>query len=113
MSEVAERQSEIEALQEMLDTLDPDSRSLAAEYDLGDQAEEFFHSPLGRYMLGAAQQDMRDAHTKLKTTLPFRWRRIQQLQNEIRVAEMFPLYLRDLIIRGRAAEQALETRDES
>lgn len=113
MSDVAERQSEIEALQEMLAGLDPDSRSLVAEYDMGDQAEEFFNSDLGKYMIGCAQQDVQDAHMKLSKTLPFRWRRIQSLQNDIRVGEMFLLYLRDLIIRGRAAGQALETRDET
>lgn len=109
----ADLQSEKEALQELLDSLDPDSRSLHAEFDMGEQAEEFFHSDIGRYMVGAAQQDIHDAHAKLGKTLPFRWRRIQQLQNDIRVGEMFVLYLRDLIIRGKAAEQALEQRDET
>lgn len=109
----ADGQSEREALQELLDRLDPEERSLHAEFDLGEQAEEFFNSDIGRYMAGCARQDLEDAHRKLKSTLPFRWRRIQALQNDIRVAEMFMLYMRDLIIRGKAAGQALETRDES
>ncbi len=113
MSEVADRQSEIDALQEFLANLDPESRSLAAEFDMGEQAQEFFYSDLGRYMVGCAKQDLETAHMKLAKTLPFRWKRIQSLQNDIRVAEMFLLYLRDLVIRGKAAGQALETRDEN
>ena len=107
-----EQQSEREALQELLDGLDPQSRSLFAEAELGAQAGEFFHSELGRYMLGCAKQDLEDAHQKLADTLPFRWRRIQALQNDIRVSTMFLLYMRDLIIRGKAAERSLEERDD-
>ena len=66
----AESQSEIEALNEMLEQLDPDSRSLAAEYDMGDQAEEFMNSDLGRYMIGSAHQDLHEAHIKLAKTFP-------------------------------------------
>lgn len=106
-------QSEAEALQELLNSLDPESRGLHLEFDMGEQASEFVHSDIGRYMIGAAKQDMEEAHSKLARTLPFRWRRIQALQNEIRVGEMFLLYLRDLIIRGTAAGKALEQRDET
>jgi hypothetical protein len=106
-------QSEKEALEALLNSLDPEARSLHAEFDMGEQASEFFYSDIGRYMVGAAHQDLQDAHTKLAKTLPFRWKRIQSLQNDIRVSEMFLLYLRDLVIRGTAAGQALETRDES
>lgn len=105
--------NEIQALQELLDGLDPASRTLFAEHDLGDQAQEFLNSDLGKYMVGCAKQDLEAAHEKLKTVLPFRWRRIQQLQNEIALAERFLLYVRDLVIRGKAAERALEERDET
>ena len=106
-------QSEKEALEELLAQVDPETLSLAAEFDLGDQAKEFLNSELGRYMTGCAHQDIQQAHMKLAKTLPFRWRRIQALQNDIRIGEMFLLYLRDLVIRGTAAGKALETRDES
>ena len=106
-------QSEKEALQELLASVDPESMGLHLEYDMGEQAAEFVYSDIGRYMIGAAKQDMQEAHMKLSRTLPFRWRRVQQLQNEIRVGEKFLLYLRDLIIRGTAAGKALEERDEA
>lgn len=108
-----EQQSEREALQELLDSLDPESRSLWAEAQLGEEARDFFNSDLGRYMVGCAKQDLEAAHSKLAKTLPFRWRRIQELQNEIRMPSMFLLYLRDLIIRGKAADLQLEERDET
>ena len=108
----AEVQSEREALEEALAQLGPESRSFYAEYDLGEQAKDFFNSDIGRYMIGCAKQDLEDAHAKLATTLPFRWRRIQALQNEIRVAEMFVFYLRDLLIMGQSAKKALEERDD-
>jgi hypothetical protein len=108
----AEGQSEKEALEEALAQLGPESRSFFAEYDLGEQAKEFFNSDIGRYMIGCAKQDFEDAHSKLAKTLPFRWRRIQALQNDIRVSEMFIFYLRDLLIMGQSAKKALEDRND-
>jgi len=113
LTPIVEQQSEAAALQELIDRLDPTSRTFFAEAALGRDALEFVSSDLGKYMIGCAKQDVEDAHQKLKTTIPWRRRRIQQLQNEIRCAEQFVLYLRDLIIRGKAAEVALDERDES
>lgn len=110
---VREQQSESAALQELIDRLDPTSRTFFAEAALGRDAMEFVTSDLGKYMIGCAKQDAEDAHQKLKDTLPWRWRRIQKLQNDIRCSEQFVLYIRDLIIRGKSAEVALEERDES
>jgi hypothetical protein len=112
VSEIAER-SESADLQELINKLDPESRTFFAEAALGRDAKEFFASDLGRYMVGCAQQDYAGAMQKLRRTWPWRWRRIQQLQNEARLAEMFPVYLRDLIIKGKAAELALEDREEA
>jgi hypothetical protein len=110
--ETAEPVSESAALQELIDTLDPSSRTFYAEAMLGRDAKDFFTSELGRYMLGCAKQDMESAYEKLKTVSPWRRNRIRDLQNEVRVAEQFILYIRDLILRGKAAELALEERDD-
>ena len=110
---IAEQQSESAALQELIDRLDPTSRTFFAEAALGQDAIEFIATDLGRYMVGCAKQDAEDAHQKLKNTAPWRRRRIQQLQNDIRCAEQFVLYIRDLIIRGKGAEIALDERDMS
>ena len=78
---------------------------------LGTEAIDFFGTELGRYMLGCAKQDMEEAYSKLKVVSPWRRNRIRQLQNEVQVAERFISYIRDLIIRGKAAEISLQERD--
>lgn len=99
-------------IQEAIAQLDPHSRSFYAEAALGKDAQEFMASDMGRYMIGCAKQDMEAAFMKLKTVSPWRRNRIRQLQNEVEVAERFILYLRDLVILGKAAEKALEEREE-
>ena len=113
MAEIREQQSESAALQELIDRLDPTSRTFLAEVALGEEAREFVNSDLGKYMIGCAKQDADDAYQKLKDTAAWRRRRIQQLQNEIRCAEQFVFYLRDLVIRGKAAEIALDESERS
>ena len=96
----------------MLSSLDPESYSFFTEAQIGAEAKEFFSSDVGRYLVGCAQQEYSAASAKLKTTQFWRWRRIIQLQNEMWRAEQFMVWLRDLIIRGKAAENALEEREE-
>lgn len=112
MSEAAV-DSSAEAFQDLLRELSPESRTFFAEAALGRDAREFVASDLGRYMIGCAKQDAADAQEKLNRCSPWRRRRLQQLQNEIRVAEQFLGYIRDLIIRGKAAELTLEDREET
>lgn len=112
MIDTAEHQSESAAFQELIDKLDPESRTFFVEAALGRDAREFMDSDLGRYMVGCAQQEYAIAMTKLKTVAWWRRRKILQLQNEAWRAESFMVWLRDLIIRGKAAELALEDREE-
>lgn len=104
--------NEREELQQMLSSLDPESFSFFTEAQIGREAKEFFLSDLGRYMVGCAQQEYAAASANLKKTHFWRWKRIIQLQNEMWRAENFMVWLRDLIIRGKAAENALEDREE-
>lgn len=99
-------------VQEIIAQLDPQERGFYAEAMLGKDAQEFFSSDMGRYIIGCAKQDMEDAYAKLKSVAPWRRNRIRQLQNEVQLAERFILYIRDLILRGKAAEQALEERED-
>jgi acyl-CoA thioesterase len=108
----ADQQNEREALEELMASLGPESRTFAAEAILGDEARQFATSDIGRYMIGCAQQDLEEAHQKLSTTHPWRWRRIQQLQNDIRCSTQFLTYIRDLVIRGTVAGKALEEHDQ-
>lgn len=99
-------------IQELIDALDPDSRTLFAEATLGRDATDFLKSELGRYMVGCAQQEYSDAMQKLKVTAPWRRRRINELQNQIWRAESFVTWLRDLVLQGKAAEVSLDEREE-
>lgn len=108
MSDVAYEQ---EAFRELIASLDPDGVTLLSEMEMGWEASEFLDSQVGRYLLGCAQQEYREASNKLKRCPFWRFRRIQQLQNEMWRAESFMVWLRDLIIRGRTAQGALESEE--
>ncbi len=108
MSDVAER----EAFQDLLDSLDPTTRTLVAEADLGRQVPEFLRSELGRYLLGCADFEYAEAMEGLEKTAPWRRRRIQQLQNQAWRARSFKEWLRGLCIAGKSAENALAEREE-
>lgn len=101
-------QAEVQAL---LEALDPTTRTLVAEVDLGEQAKEFTSSDLGQYIIGCAHQEIFDAQALLKRTMPWRRHRIQELQNRIWRAESLLLWLRDLIAAGQSANKALEEHD--
>lgn len=100
--------TEEEELAEFISLLSPEAKTLYSEAMLGTDARDFLFSDLGRCMVGLAHQDRDEAQEKLKRTLPWRWRRIQQLQNEIVLAERFVFYLRDLFVRGKQAEKVLD-----
>jgi len=95
-------------LEELLGQLDPTSRTLAAEIDLGVQARGFASSPMGRYLVGCAQQEIAEAQEALAHVAPWRKRRIQELQNKIWRATSFCTWLRDAIVSGHRAGQTLD-----
>ena len=87
-----------------------ENQQLLAESMLGEDVEEFCKSDIGRYLIGRATIEAQDAAATLKTTFPWRRRRIQQLQNEIWRAESFKIWLLQQIRAGRTALAALENR---
>ena len=105
--------NERQDLQDLLSQLDPESRTMFVEATLGREAVDFFNSDMGRYLVGCAQQEYALASAKLKKVAFWRKRRIQELQNEIWRSEQFMVWLRDLIIRGKASEMTLEDREET
>lgn len=110
MSEVA---SESAALQELIAKLDPESRTFFSEAVLGRDAAEFANSKVGEYMVGCFHQEYASAMLRLETVAWWRRHKIQQLQNEAWRARQALGWLRDLIIRGKAAELALEEGEET
>ena len=95
-------------LQSILAALDPTTRTLVAEVDLGQQAKDFLHSELGRHLVGCLHQECILAQEELARVWPWRWRRIQVLQNRIWRAQFMLSWLRDLILSGKSADGALQ-----
>jgi len=80
---------------------------LLAHMDIGDQAETFLKSDLGRVLTGLARQEAEEALDQLKTVKPDDVLRIQELQGTIRRAESFNEWLIALMSRGREAYREL------
>ena len=95
-------------LQDILKELDPSTRTLVAEVDLGNQAHEFVRSELGRHFVGSALQEIAEARELLGVVAPWRRRRIQELQNRVWRATFLLSWLRELLMSGRSAASALE-----
>jgi hypothetical protein len=89
-----------------------DKETLIAEAILGKDAEEFINSELGQYMVGSAEQEAHEAYEALKKVLPWRRRKIQELQNKIWLAEHFKEWLAELVTAGKQAMDALDGRPE-
>ena len=76
---------------------------LIAEALLGEEAEKFLVSDLGRCLIGMAQQDVKDAEDGLKLVEPTDTKTIVSLQNKAWLGEHFEDYIRELIFKGRNA----------
>lgn len=95
-------------LTEQLARLDLPTRTLIAEVDLGMQAKDFINSDLGRHLVGCLHQEIILAQEELARVWPWRWRRIQVLQNRIWRSQFMLNWLRDLILSGKTADGALK-----
>ncbi len=99
-------------LQEMLDELDPSTRTLVAEVDLGGQALAFMQSDLGRHLVGCLKQEIVLAQDALATTSPWRFIKVQELQNRIWRAKFMLSWLRELLTGGKSAQSALNEQEQ-
>lgn len=86
-------------------------KELFAEAIIGRDAEEFVQSDIGQYIIGCAEQEANEAMDQLKHVLPWRKRKITELQNKIWRAESLQSWLAELIIKGKQATQQLESED--
>ena len=68
---------------------------------LGDDAEVFFKSDLGQYVLQSAIEEVDAALEQLKEVNPEDVKKVRELQNRIKIAEAAPRWLRDAIHSGR------------
>ena len=85
-----------------------DVDALKAEATLGQDAEDFIQSELGRYIIGRVDQEREDAIQSLTKTSSWRRHRIRDLQNAIWRCDTFKAWLGDLVVRGKQAIAVLE-----
>ncbi len=79
-----------------------------AEIILGDDADIFFETALGKYIIGRAQEESDEAAQKLKTVDPENAKEIKELQFIIQKAEAAPIWLHEAILAGRQTLESLQ-----
>ena len=85
-----------------------EKETLYAECVLGKDAEDFFKSDIGRYVLARSQEVVEEALVKLKTTSANEMAQIRNLQLAIAKAEGAIQWLNEQINAGTQALQQLE-----
>lgn len=85
------------------------TQTLFAEAALGRDAEEFLNTDLGRYILARVEEEEREAMEALGKVLPWRRRRITELQSRLWRARSFKGWLAEMIQTGRQALEQLDT----
>jgi len=83
------------------------TETLYAEAALGRDAEEFWATDVGRYVLARIEEEETEALDKLYRVSPFRWRRILELKADIRRVRDMKAWFSELIVTGRQAMQQL------
>lgn len=78
---------------------------------LGQMAEQFIASDIGKYLVARAELEAKEATYALKRCAPWRTRRVRELQNKIAVAESIQGWLVDAITDGAAAMKTLQGED--
>lgn len=76
---------------------------IKAQVIIGNDAEEFVDSELGRTVLGMAKQDIETAVMAFDEADATDQKAIAKIQQDLRVARRFEQYLAELIQRGREA----------
>ncbi len=79
-----------------------------AEVSLGIQASEFLNGPLGSYLLGRANEQLRVARDKLETCAAAQ---LEECQADAAVARSFISWMDELVQNGLIAEEQLQNED--
>jgi len=85
---------------------------LSREYNFGQEAEGFWSSALGKYVIGCSLQESEKATAELKHADPEDVKKIRELQTKIQVAEKSLVWLGEAIQAGRAAKQQFEIEED-
>lgn len=95
--------------------VDQQEREYFAQAQLGEEAIQFLHSNLGRYLHGCAQQEVEALRDELEKIDPdrrlsfFSRRKLRRLQKEAQAARYFMRWLAEAIQQGNYAFNQLET----
>lgn len=68
---------------------------------IGDDAETFFQSRIGQYVISKSEQEIQNAMIGLTTVDPLDTKQIINLQNRIHNAEQALIWLKDAIMAAR------------
>ncbi len=90
---------------------DAETQVLLAEVELGLDAQQFLGSKLGRYLVGCAQQEVKQAFVDFKAADPEDKKAITALQNRIWVAERFQQWIAEAIGNGTNAEHQIQQKE--
>lgn len=96
-----------------LSRFDPQTQLWLAEVQLGDQIEAFLKSPVGRYLLGRADQLKETAVVALCAHDAEDPKGIRALQNDIALCDRFQGWLEEAVLNGTNAEAQIKHRDDS
>ncbi len=88
------------------------SDELKAQVLIGDDAENFVNSELGRTVLGMAEQDLKASIIAFDQADITDHKAIAKIQQDVRVARRFDAYLIELITKGREALQAWKAQND-
>ena len=91
--------------------IDPATKSFLGQVELGLDAQQFFRSNVGQFILKRCQEIVLASFHKLKNTDPSKIEEIRQLQSDIKRAEIFPQWFGELIAAGKEAEKYIDNRD--
>lgn len=78
-----------------------------AALELHEEARRFFNTQIGKYVLGASDQEVQAALEELKKADPEDAKKIRELQTKIAVAEGAILWMGEAIANGRQVLQLI------
>jgi hypothetical protein len=75
---------------------------------LGDDAEQFFQTDLGRYVLGAAEQEIHAELNNLMSIQPEDVNKVRQSQTRIERVKLAIQWLNEVIAMGRQEQERIQ-----
>lgn len=92
--------------------------TLKAQAEMGEQARKFLTTPVGKLLIGSADQDLEEAKDKLLELDPYRYTSLVDLQNAIQAIKAEAIcalklkgYIGEAIIVGDQATHTLSSEE--